>query len=129
MRGSILNDPPGCLATNGLIHDEFPTALRGMMTKIRPTAGTKEYHEVGPMIAFGPVPSRHLGRSLGINNIPPKECTYSRVYCQLGRTGKMRIRRRAFHAPEEILEAVQDKVQKAGEKGEMEYSTLRRHTG
>jgi len=33
------------------------------------------------MIAFGPVPSRRLGRSLGINNIPPKVCTYSCVYC------------------------------------------------
>ncbi len=29
------------------------------------------------MIAFGPVPSRRLGQSLGINNIPPKICTYT----------------------------------------------------
>ena len=29
------------------------------------------------MIAFGPVPSRRLGRSLGINNIPAKICTYA----------------------------------------------------
>lgn len=35
------------------------------------------------MIAFGPVPSRRLGRSLGINNIPPKVCSYACVYCQL----------------------------------------------
>ncbi|MGB9794304.1 MAG: radical SAM protein, partial [Caldisericum exile] len=40
-------------------------------------------------IAFGPVPSRRLGRSLGVNNIPPKICTYSCVYCQLGRNLKM----------------------------------------
>jgi len=38
------------------------------------------------MKSFGPVPSRRLGRSLGINNIPPKLCSYSCVYCQLGRT-------------------------------------------
>ena len=37
-------------------------------------------------IAFGPVPSRRLGRSLGINNIPPKHCSYSCVYCQVGST-------------------------------------------
>lgn len=35
------------------------------------------------MITFGPIPSRRLGRSLGINNIPPKICTYSCVYCQV----------------------------------------------
>jgi len=35
------------------------------------------------MIAFGSVPSRRLGRSLGINNILPKICTYSCARCQL----------------------------------------------
>jgi len=49
------------------------------------------------MIAFGPVPSRRLGRSLGINSIPPKVCTYSCVYCQLGRTIKMRVERGPFY--------------------------------
>jgi wyosine [tRNA(Phe)-imidazoG37] synthetase (radical SAM superfamily) len=70
------------------------------------------------MIAFGPVPSRRLGRSMGINNIPPKVCTYACVYCQLGRTIKMQVERRAFYEPEEILEAVGDKVEKAREVGE-----------
>jgi wyosine [tRNA(Phe)-imidazoG37] synthetase (radical SAM superfamily) len=62
------------------------------------------------MIAFGPVPSRRLGRSLGINNIPPKICTYACVYCQLGRTIKMQNKRQAFYDPEEILGVVRDKV-------------------
>lgn len=66
------------------------------------------------MIAFGPVPSRRLGRSLGINNIPPKNCCYACAYCQLGRTLHMQVDRRAFYEPEEILAAVQDKVAKAG---------------
>ncbi len=70
------------------------------------------------MIAFGPVPSRRLGQSLGINNIPPKVCTYSCVYCQLGRTIKMHVDRCAFYKPEEILKAVQDKVEKARVIGE-----------
>jgi wyosine [tRNA(Phe)-imidazoG37] synthetase (radical SAM superfamily) len=77
------------------------------------------------MIAFGPVPSRRLGRSLGINNIPPKICTYSCIYCQLGRTIKMQVERRAFYEPEEVLRDVQDKVEKAGEAGEtIDYLTF-----
>jgi len=77
------------------------------------------------MIAFGPVPSRRLGRSLGINNIPPKVCTYSCVYCQLGRTIKMQLERRAFYEPEEILRDVQDKVERAKEAGEpIDYLTF-----
>lgn len=77
------------------------------------------------MIAFGPVPSRRLGRSLGINNIPPKFCTYSCVYCQLGRTEKMRIERRAFYQTEEILRDVELKVESAKEAGEsIDYLTF-----
>jgi len=71
------------------------------------------------MIAFGPVPSRRLGRSLGINNIPPKVCTCSCVYCQLGCTVKMQVERRAFYQPAEILRDVQDKIERAKEAGEL----------
>jgi len=77
------------------------------------------------MIAFGPVPSRRLGRSLGINNIPPKICTYACVYCQLGRTIKMQVERDSFYEPEEILQNVRDKVEKAREAGEtIDYLTF-----
>jgi wyosine [tRNA(Phe)-imidazoG37] synthetase (radical SAM superfamily) len=77
------------------------------------------------MIAFGPVPSRRLGRSLGINNIPPKICTYSCVYCQLGRTLQMHVDRRPFYAPEEIVSAVRDKVARTKEVGEtIDYLTF-----
>ncbi|MEA3406601.1 MAG: radical SAM protein [Chloroflexota bacterium] len=77
------------------------------------------------MIAFGPVPSRRLGKSMGINNIPPKICTYSCVYCQLGRTIKVQIDREEFYAPEEILHSVQSKVRSARERGEIiDYLTF-----
>jgi wyosine [tRNA(Phe)-imidazoG37] synthetase (radical SAM superfamily) len=77
------------------------------------------------MIAFGPVPSRRLGRSLGINNIPPKICTYSCVYCQLGRTLKMEVDRRVFYEPEEVVSDVADKVTRTREAGEsMDYLTF-----
>lgn len=69
------------------------------------------------MIAFGPVPSRRLGQSLGINNIPPKVCTYSCIYCQIGRTTSMEVPRRAFYEPEEILKDVQGRVLTAREGG------------
>ena len=77
------------------------------------------------MIAFGPVPSRRLGRSLGINNIPPKICTYSCAYCQVGRTLKMEIERRAFYDTEEILRDVQNKVERSKVAGEpIDYLTF-----
>lgn len=69
------------------------------------------------MIAFGPVPSRRLGRSLGINNIPHKHCSYSCVYCQVGLTDNLRIKRQEYYQPEEIFAAVKEKVDKALEKG------------
>ena len=70
------------------------------------------------LIAFGPVPSRRLRKSLGINNIPPKTCTYSCIYCQLGRTNNMQINRREFYKPEEIMYAVEKKVKEARERVE-----------
>jgi wyosine [tRNA(Phe)-imidazoG37] synthetase (radical SAM superfamily) len=77
------------------------------------------------MIAFGPVPSRRLGHSLGINTIPPKICTYSCVYCQLGRTKKMQVERRMFYNPQKILRDVQDKVKKVKETGDpIDYLTF-----
>lgn len=68
---------------------------------------------MGKSIAFGPVPSRRLGRSVGINNIPPKICTFSCVYCQLGRTLKMQVERQGFYQPEEVLRAVSRKLEEA----------------
>jgi wyosine [tRNA(Phe)-imidazoG37] synthetase (radical SAM superfamily) len=77
------------------------------------------------MIAFGPVPSRRLGRSLGINNIPPKVCTYACVYCQLGRTIKMQVERCAFYEPDKILKDVEEKIENAKEVGEsIDYLTF-----
>jgi wyosine [tRNA(Phe)-imidazoG37] synthetase (radical SAM superfamily) len=58
------------------------------------------------MIAFGPVPSRRLGQSLGINNIPPKSCSYSCAYCQVGHTQTRRTDLGEFYAPEAIASAV-----------------------
>ncbi|MEM1586742.1 MAG: radical SAM protein [Candidatus Bathyarchaeia archaeon] len=76
-------------------------------------------------LVFGPVPSRRLGRSLGINNIPYKVCTYSCVYCQLGKTTNKIVRRRRFYKPEDILTEVERKVEDLRLKGEhIDYLTF-----
>ncbi len=63
-------------------------------------------------LAFGPVPSRRFGRSLGVNNIPDKVCSYACVYCQIGNTLRMEIERREFYAPEKIYEDVEKIIKK-----------------
>ncbi len=70
------------------------------------------------MIVYGPVPSRRLGQSLGVNNIPPKICSYSCVYCQIGRTKRMQIQREDFYKPEDIYSEVKSKVDQLKENGE-----------
>ncbi|WP_099209266.1 radical SAM protein [Thermococcus henrietii] len=77
------------------------------------------------MLAFGPVPSRRLGRSLGVNNIPDKVCSYACVYCQIGRTLRMEIERKPFYEPEFLFEEVSKKVEEARGRGErIDYITF-----
>ena len=45
---------------------------------------------------FGPVPSRRLGRSLGVDLVPYKTCSFDCTYCQLGRTTQKTMERRAW---------------------------------
>ena len=76
-------------------------------------------------IVFGPVPSRRLGKSLGINNIRPKVCTYSCVYCQLGKTSENTITRQFFYQPSDILKEAQRKVANANYRNErIDYLTF-----
>jgi wyosine [tRNA(Phe)-imidazoG37] synthetase (radical SAM superfamily) len=60
----------------------------------------------GHRIAFGPIPSRRLGRSLGVNNIPAKVCSYACRYCQVGTTTEQSVEPRAFFDAGEIRDAV-----------------------
>lgn len=70
------------------------------------------------MLTFGPVPSRRLGRSLGINNIPAKHCSYSCLYCQVGRTLHKQVDLHTFYQPDEIFKAVQTQISAAYSAGE-----------
>ena len=53
---------------------------------------------------FGPVPSRRLGLSLGVDLVPRKVCTQDCVYCQVGRTTVKTVRRGDFVPLQEVLD-------------------------
>jgi wyosine [tRNA(Phe)-imidazoG37] synthetase (radical SAM superfamily) len=53
---------------------------------------------------FGPVPSRRLGRSLGVDLVPFKTCTYDCIYCQLGRTTCRTIQRKEWVPLDAVLD-------------------------
>ena len=55
---------------------------------------------------YGPVPSRRLGRSLGIDLVPHKICTYDCIYCQIGKTTRSTLLRKEYVPVEEILKEV-----------------------
>lgn len=59
---------------------------------------------------FGPVPSRRLGRSLGIDLVPFKTCTYDCIYCQLGRTTCKTLRRKEWFPLQEIVDQLREKI-------------------
>ena len=59
---------------------------------------------------YGPVSSRRLGRSLGVDLVPFKTCTYDCVYCQLGRTTDLTTGRREYVPVEEILAQLEEKL-------------------
>jgi len=52
---------------------------------------------------YGPVASRRLGRSLGIDPVPLKTCNWNCVYCQLGRTSPYQIKRKTFYPVDDLL--------------------------
>lgn len=77
------------------------------------------------MITFGPVPSRRLGKSLGINNIPaPKACSYDCIYCQVGRTIRKMTSRTSLINPEEICNGVTSHLNKLKHKDYPDYLTF-----
>ncbi len=77
------------------------------------------------MISFGPITSRRLGKSLGINNIPvTKTCSYSCIYCQVGVTNNQSAARSIFYDPEFIYEKVQQHIKLLNENDKPDYLTF-----
>jgi len=62
------------------------------------------------MYAYGPVPSRRLGNSIGVSPIPAKVCSYSCIYCQLGRTSTLQAKRQRFFPKEDIFRDIEKVV-------------------
>ena len=63
-----------------------------------------------PRFVYGPVASRRLGFSLGVDIIPFKTCTLDCVYCQLGSAGRTTVRRRSWFPPEAILAQIKEAI-------------------
>jgi len=57
---------------------------------------------------FGPVPSRRLGRSLGVDPIPFKTCNRNCVYCQLGYTAPLTCERKEYVPEDEIMAEIRE---------------------
>jgi wyosine [tRNA(Phe)-imidazoG37] synthetase (radical SAM superfamily) len=72
---------------------------------------------------FGPVPSRRLGQSLGIDTIPLKTCNWNCVYCQLGRTVPLTNERREYFPVEDILLEAEQAL-KSHKSGEIDWVTF-----
>jgi wyosine [tRNA(Phe)-imidazoG37] synthetase (radical SAM superfamily) len=69
-------------------------------------------------IAFGPIHSRRLGQSLGINLMPVDEkiCTFNCLYCECGWTLEKNLHARAPHPLEVVMEAIERKLDDCSKK-------------
>ncbi len=85
-------------STRGRRTAERSTSVQGSTAAVMPGRGRYVY---------GPVPSRRLGRSLGVDLVAYKTCTYDCIYCQLGRTRHRTARRTVLAPAEEVLAQVQ----------------------
>lgn len=72
---------------------------------------------------FGPVPSRRLGQSLGIDPVPLKTCNWNCVYCQLGRS-KPLVNQRREYFPREAMIAEVEQALASHKPGEIDWVTL-----
>jgi wyosine [tRNA(Phe)-imidazoG37] synthetase (radical SAM superfamily) len=100
----------------------IPTAKRHEMTsRAGPACGARDRptprdsslrNDWGNVMSqvFGPVPSRRLGRSLGVDLVPFKTCSYDCIYCQLGRTTEKTLERRAWTSVDSVLGEIKEKL-------------------
>lgn len=70
---------------------------------------------------YGPVPSRRLGRSLGVDLLLPKSCTVNCVYCQIGSVEPLPPIRKRFVDPAEVEFELRERVESGGKT---DYITL-----
>jgi len=97
------------------------------------SAGSEKSEPVFRFI-YGPVLSRRLGLSLGIDILPPKTCNLDCIYCQLGRTQKRVEVRHPYFRFEDIMRAIRKALERTGRIDYLTFSgsgepTLNAHLG
>lgn len=70
---------------------------------------------------FGPVPSRRLGISLGVDLVPHKVCSLNCVYCEVGRTTNLTIERKEYVLIDEVIKELNDYL---SENPELDFITF-----
>lgn len=73
------------------------------------------------MYIFGPVPSRRLGKSLGVDLVPHKTCTLDCIYCECGATTNLTIQRKSFVPLDNVLQELDKTLEK---KPQLDYITF-----
>ena len=73
---------------------------------------------------YGPVPSRRLGRSLGVDLVPYKTCSFDCIYCQLGRTTNKTVERQPYVDPAAILDELGQWLEQDGQADYITFSGL-----
>lgn len=71
---------------------------------------------------FGPVPSRRLGGSLGLDLVPYKTCSFDCIYCQLGRTTNRTLERKEYVPVEKVASELKEFL--SGKPPAIDYVTL-----
>ncbi|MGB7060806.1 MAG: radical SAM protein, partial [Candidatus Zixiibacteriota bacterium] len=72
-------------------------------------------------LIYGPVPSRRLGISLGVDVVPYKTCSYDCIYCQLGKTTNHSIQRKSFVPIDSVISDVKKVL---NENSDIDYITF-----
>lgn len=71
---------------------------------------------------YGPVPSRRLGISLGVDILPYKTCSLDCIYCQLGSSRRTIARRRTYFSPRKVLAQIREALESAGKVDHITFS-------
>jgi wyosine [tRNA(Phe)-imidazoG37] synthetase (radical SAM superfamily) len=70
---------------------------------------------------YGPVPSRRLGISLGVDIVPYKTCTYDCIYCQLGQTTNQTTQRESFVWVDSVIKEIKEVID---QNSDIDYITF-----
>lgn len=71
---------------------------------------------------FGPVPSRRLGKSLGVDLVPKKTCSFDCIYCQLGKTKTKTIERKEYAPAQQVIQQLKERLEKGPDPDVITFS-------